>query len=234
MSASKQPSPSLIQVPSLFSIIEPGVYRSASPTGSQISFLSTLSLKTILSLTPEHPIKPLIAFTRGTHIDFIHIGTILWRPLTDWKPIRDEVVKTALEMMLDKRNHPLLILDPDPSQWHRRGMSAQDARVELCVHVGGSERSLGQRRGALHADGVEQYRSHSGPLKHRYSDEQYIEMFDPELINLPRKEYLPEWWIDPQAAEDEEEEEEDEKRGDENWEQAVDQIIASLESKEAG
>lgn len=35
-----------------------------------------------------------------------------WRPITDWKPIRDEVVKTALEMILDIRCHPILIIDP--------------------------------------------------------------------------------------------------------------------------
>jgi tyrosine-protein phosphatase SIW14 len=32
--------------------------------------------------------------------------------MTDWKPIRDELVKTTLETILDRRNHPLLIIDP--------------------------------------------------------------------------------------------------------------------------
>lgn len=42
----------------------------------------------------------------------LHIGTKLWRPIEDWKPIRDEIVKTALELMLDSRRHPLLLIDP--------------------------------------------------------------------------------------------------------------------------
>jgi hypothetical protein len=42
----------------------------------------------------------------------IHLGTILWKPLLDWKPIQDEVVKAALEMLLDTRNHPMLLIDP--------------------------------------------------------------------------------------------------------------------------
>lgn len=42
----------------------------------------------------------------------VHLGTILWGPLTDWKPIRDEVVKAALEILLDVRNHPVLLIDP--------------------------------------------------------------------------------------------------------------------------
>jgi tyrosine-protein phosphatase SIW14 len=40
------------------------------------------------------------------------LGTSLWAPLTDWKPIRDEIVKAALEVMLDTRNHPVLLVDP--------------------------------------------------------------------------------------------------------------------------
>lgn len=34
--ASKQPSNTLIQVPARFSIVEPGVYRSATPTAAQV------------------------------------------------------------------------------------------------------------------------------------------------------------------------------------------------------
>jgi len=36
----------------------------------------------------------------------------LWKPATDWKPIRDETVKAALEILLDVRNHPVLLIDP--------------------------------------------------------------------------------------------------------------------------
>lgn len=30
----------------------------------------------------------------------------------DWKPISDELVKASLEVLLDVRNHPLLLIDP--------------------------------------------------------------------------------------------------------------------------
>jgi tyrosine-protein phosphatase SIW14 len=32
--------------------------------------------------------------------------------LIDWKPIRDEIVKSALEIIMDTRNHPVLLIDP--------------------------------------------------------------------------------------------------------------------------
>jgi len=83
---SKQAGPALIHVPHLFSVVEPGVYRCASPTAAQVGapslpvhaeayikvpFLAQLNLKTIISLTPEHPIKPLLAFTKANNVDFV-------------------------------------------------------------------------------------------------------------------------------------------------------------------
>jgi hypothetical protein len=42
----------------------------------------------------------------------IHLGNTLFQPLTDWKPISDEIVKAALEIIVDVRSHPVLIVDP--------------------------------------------------------------------------------------------------------------------------
>ncbi|KAK1925796.1 protein-tyrosine phosphatase [Papiliotrema laurentii] len=174
----KNAGPALIQVPHLFSTVEPGVYRCASPTASQVPFLAQLNLRTIISLTPEHPIKPLLTFARSFNIEFIHLGVTGWRPITDWKPVREETVKAALEILLDIRNHPVLLIDP--LGIHQTG----------CVV--GALRTL---QGWNFASTLIEYRAHSGPTKHRYSDEQYIEMFDPDLINLPAREHLPLWFV---------------------------------------
>ncbi|EIW73459.1 hypothetical protein TREMEDRAFT_24323 [Tremella mesenterica DSM 1558] len=185
------PAPSqLIVLPIRFSVVEVGLYRCASPTASQIPYLSTLGLKTIISLTPEHPIKPLLTFAREKGIQFMHIGTTLWRPLSDWKPIRDEIVKSALEMILDMRYHPILLIDP--LGIHHTG----------CV-VG----ALRMMQGWNFASILVEYRAHSGPSKHRLSDEQYIEMFDPDTINIPPLECLP-CWFSPESGSDVSEDEE--------------------------
>ncbi|WOO77899.1 Putative tyrosine-protein phosphatase OCA1 [Vanrija pseudolonga] len=178
--ASKQPSNTLIQVPERFSIVEPGVYRSATPTAAQVSFLGSLGLRTIISLTAEHPIPALIHFTRTNHVDFIHLGTNLFQPLNDWKPIGDEIVKAALEIILDARSHPILVIDPVGI--HQTGI------VLGCLRV---------MQGWNFASALSEYRAHSGPTKHRYSDETYIELFDPDLINLPPSHCLPSWWAPP-------------------------------------
>ncbi|WWC62709.1 uncharacterized protein I303_105306 [Kwoniella dejecticola CBS 10117] len=184
---SKQPpAPSLIQVPNLFSIVEPGVHRCASPTPAQIPFLASLNLKTVVSLTPEHPIKPLLTFIRSSNIDFVHLGLTLWRPpTTDWKPVRDEVIKTALEKyILDVRSHPVLLIDPIGV--HQTGCLVGSLRI---------------MQGWNFASILVEYRAHAGS-KHRYADEQYIELFDPDLINLPSPQYRPSWWIPPSSADD--------------------------------
>lgn len=87
--SAKPSGPNLIHLPNLFSTIEPGVYRCASPTAHQVTsstrysslhsadpvaqvrFLATLNLRTIISLTPEHPIKPFLTFTRAAGIHFV-------------------------------------------------------------------------------------------------------------------------------------------------------------------
>lgn len=40
------------------------------------------------------------------------MGTTLFRPLGDWQPIADDIVKSALELILDVRCHPVLVIDP--------------------------------------------------------------------------------------------------------------------------
>ncbi|ODN77600.1 hypothetical protein L202_04767 [Cryptococcus amylolentus CBS 6039] len=172
-----QPQP-LIQLPALFSTVEPGVFRSASPNPAQVPFLASLGLKTVVSLTAEHPIKPLLQFVRDNGVDFVHLGLTQWRrPGTDWKPVRYEIIKTALESyVLDVRAHPVLIIDP------------------LGVHQTGClVGSLRMMQGWNFASALVEYRAHAGS-KHRYVDEQYIELFDPDLINLPQPQYRPSWW----------------------------------------
>ncbi|OCF30433.1 protein-tyrosine-phosphatase [Kwoniella heveanensis CBS 569] len=195
MSSKAASGPSLIHVPNLFSIVEPGVYRCASPTAAQIPYLASLSLKTIVSLTPEHPIKPLLTFTRGTGVDFIHLGLTLWRPYgTEWQPVRDEVVKTTLEKyVLDTRAHPVLLIDPIGV--HQTG----------CV-VG----ALRMIQGWNFASTLVEYRAHAGS-KHRYADEQYIELFDPDIVNLPPPQCRPQWWFDPSTSSASSSSEEDEE-----------------------
>lgn len=48
-----------------------------------------------------------------------------WRPLMDWRPIQDEVVKATLECLLDVRNHPILLIDPLVRPHHTHSSKTQ-------------------------------------------------------------------------------------------------------------
>ena len=41
----------------------------------QVPFLASLQLRTIISLTPEFPVRQLVAFTRSSGIDFVSAQT---------------------------------------------------------------------------------------------------------------------------------------------------------------
>ncbi|KAL7415328.1 tyrosine phosphatase family-domain-containing protein [Mrakia frigida] len=183
-----------LSVPSRFGIVQQGVFRSNTPLPNQIPFLKTLGLKTILSLTPEASHPTLSTFYAQNGIEEIPLGMTLWQPyqMKDYRPISDQLVKETLEMILVKKIGPVLIIDP--------------SGIHLTGIIVGCLRKLQHWN---FASILVEYRSFAGPTKHRYSDEQYIEMFDTDLVNIPLD--PPEWFAEGERMWREEEEEAEEE-----------------------
>jgi len=40
----------------------------------------------------------------------MHLGVGEWMPQASWKPISEELIKDALEIILDVNNHPILVM----------------------------------------------------------------------------------------------------------------------------
>jgi tyrosine-protein phosphatase SIW14 len=40
----------------------------------------------------------------------MHLGVGVWMPEASWKPISEELIKYALEIVLDVTNHPILVM----------------------------------------------------------------------------------------------------------------------------
>jgi hypothetical protein len=40
----------------------------------------------------------------------MHLGVGEWMPQSSWKPISEELIKDALEIILDVNNHPILVM----------------------------------------------------------------------------------------------------------------------------
>jgi hypothetical protein len=56
----------------------------------------------------------------------------------DWRPVQDELIKDALEFVLDKRNLPCLVMDqsvPRRNWWWQRTLSSFSVACPLCNQI---------------------------------------------------------------------------------------------------
>lgn len=74
----------MVEPPLLFASVAPQIYRSATPTPANHSFLRTLQLRTILSLTAELPSPSLTSFCKKHGIRFLHFGLKRWGTEEDY------------------------------------------------------------------------------------------------------------------------------------------------------
>eukprot|EP00658_Telonema_sp_P-2_P009969 TRINITY_DN13724_c0_g1_i3.p1 TRINITY_DN13724_c0_g1~~TRINITY_DN13724_c0_g1_i3.p1 ORF type:complete len:219 (+),score=57.37 TRINITY_DN13724_c0_g1_i3:231-887(+) len=160
--------------PDKFSMVEDGVYRSNAITAANFDFIKRLGLRTVVLLSPEMPLRALTDFLKHQSVQLIELGLRIWSP--DSKAVSEEMVKEALEFVLDASCHPLLIMCS--SGVHRTGV------------VFGCLRRL--ERWSVSAV-IEEYRSFASDETARYINEQFIDCFDLDLVHLP--EHLPEWWL---------------------------------------
>lgn len=110
--------------PFFFGTVESLVYRSNICTSSSFEFLKHLNLNTILYLhSPEDHhdsrLSPaLTEFITENDITCLHLGANVdpadarssGSSTKHWKPISEDIVKEAIESMLDRSNHPILIM----------------------------------------------------------------------------------------------------------------------------
>eukprot|EP00040_Diaphanoeca_grandis_P005076 m.31273 g.31273 ORF g.31273 m.31273 type:complete len:181 (-) comp16430_c0_seq2:13-555(-) len=151
--------------PLLFGIVEAGLYRTDIPKLDSFPYLRELKLKTALILTPEKPLKEIVEFFKEAGIDLVHLGLTAAEP-TNWKPVSEELVKESLDLLLNPAVRPAIIMCP--SGIHQTGVVVgclrrlQNWSVSACLH---------------------EYRMFAGS-KAREMAEQFIELFDPDLIAM--------------------------------------------------
>lgn len=97
--------------PEHFGIVESGVYRSNVPHADNFTFIKLLKLKSVILLSAEVPTRVVSTFFEENSVVVRHLGLKTWRPEVSWKPMSEELVKEALEFVLDVRNHPIVICD---------------------------------------------------------------------------------------------------------------------------
>lgn len=150
-----------------FAMVHRGVYRSGYPTKKNFAFLRRLGIRTVVYLCPEPYPEANRKFLRSIGARLMQFG--LAGNKEPYVDIPDEslVVTSALKIVSDPANHPVLIHCNKGK--HRTG----------CV-VGCFRRT---QRWAL-TSVVEEYRRYSAP-KNRFMDEQFIELWNPRMMELP-------------------------------------------------
>lgn len=172
--------------PESFGIVEQQVYRSNLPNPMNFSFLKQLSLKTVLLLSQEIPTRLVTQFFDDNGIQLVHLGLRQYKPAEAfWRPCPDDLVKDALELVLQKSAHPILVCDA--SGIHTVG-----------VVVGCLRKLLNWNLNSI----VNEYRSFAA-TKTRYVDEQFIELFDVDLLHVPNDQDAPTWFSMWRAMEEE-------------------------------
>ncbi|KAJ3398828.1 hypothetical protein HDV05_002295, partial [Chytridiales sp. JEL 0842] len=163
--------------PEVFGIVEPTLYRSSTPDPTHYTYLRTLHLRTILLLSPEAPPRALLSFLEDSGIKIHHLGLNSWRGHQQgWKPVSEEMVKEGLQFVLNRENHPTMVMCT--SGLHETG-----------TFIGCLRKLQGWDFNSI----VVEYRFYAAN-KSRYFNEQFIELFDLDLITLPRN--LPTWMQD--------------------------------------
>ncbi|XP_076924083.1 inositol diphosphatase DSP1-like [Bidens hawaiensis] len=90
-----------------FAMVDHGIYRSSFPDSVNFSFLTALGLRSIVYLCPEKYPDNNLEFLKSNRIQLFHFaieGTK--EPYID---IPEDTIREALKVVIDVRNHPLLI-----------------------------------------------------------------------------------------------------------------------------
>ncbi|CAH0002055.1 unnamed protein product [Clonostachys byssicola] len=99
-------SPPLAGRPNNFGMVIPGVYRSSYPKAQDFEYLRGLKLKTLVTLVKKDEIdQDLVSFAASNDIHQV----VFNMKGTKKESIPLQTMKSILEVVLDRRNHPLLI-----------------------------------------------------------------------------------------------------------------------------
>ncbi|ODQ52992.1 protein-tyrosine phosphatase [Saitoella complicata NRRL Y-17804] len=178
--------------PDLFSpVVAPHIYRSGPLQPLNRPFLTPLNLRTIILLHAD-PTRTLQAYAAEQGIRLVQLGEAGWKPGDDgegdeggWRVMGEDVVREGIRQVLDRRNHPVLVID--------------SSGIQETGTLFGILRKL---QHWSFASIVIEYRLFAGPNA-RYVNEQYIEIFDLGTLEID-EEHLPEWWVEQEKMWEEE------------------------------
>ena len=151
--------------PDQYGLVESQVYRSAFLTPASFDFINLLNLRTVVNLSQEVPVRAVLSFFQENNITLENVGLQVWTSMA-FAPITQELIKEALQYVLDESRHPLLLMSS--SGTHQVG-----------VLVGCLRRQQGWNLASI----LDEYRSFASPSA-RLNCEQFIELWDTVPLRL--------------------------------------------------
>mmetsp|Transcript_17451 Transcript_17451/g.28181 ORF Transcript_17451/g.28181 Transcript_17451/m.28181 type:complete len:168 (-) Transcript_17451:1475-1978(-) len=156
-----------------YGLVESDLHRSGQPNELNFRFIETLGLKTVIYLSPDDPDMVYMHFLKDRNIQLIHLGAND-TTRSSWAPMSEETVLESLRNILDNSNYPLHVVDHQGI--HRTGT------VLGCLRKA--------QRWSLTSI-FDEYRRYGGS-KVRLANEQFIELFDTDLVAVPAE--PPKWF----------------------------------------
>jgi len=174
--------------PRAFAVAEPRLFRSSAFSKEHFPFVKLLRLRTILYLSSEEPPHAISDFCNEEEVTFLNPAASQRYNAGDWSPLRGDLARISLQILLDATRLPLMIICLSGVQ--------QTGALVGCLRKlqGWSLTSI-----------VEEHRRFC-EVSSWSLIEHFIEMFDVDVVTFPKT--LPEWFLDDLAMLREEEVEE--------------------------
>eukprot|EP01028_Stygiella_incarcerata_P001723 TRINITY_DN1317_c0_g1_i1.p1 TRINITY_DN1317_c0_g1~~TRINITY_DN1317_c0_g1_i1.p1 ORF type:complete len:167 (+),score=30.61 TRINITY_DN1317_c0_g1_i1:56-556(+) len=164
---------STIYIPPVnFGHVEVGLFRSGHPSELNFPFLETLHLKKIIFLAPDAPSETFLEFAEEQGIEIIHVGKLCKQGIT-WGPLTEEAVVVSLKHLLDVSSYPAAVM-------------CKLGRHRTGTLIGCLRKLQGWDLTSI----LQEYKRYAGS-KYRLENEQFIELFDIDLVQIPRE--CPPW-----------------------------------------
>ncbi|CAH1420377.1 unnamed protein product [Lactuca virosa] len=143
-----------------FAVVDDGIFRSGFPDTTNLSFLKTLGLRSIIYLCPEPYPEENLEFLNANAIQLHQLGIQKSKDHNPIMEIQEGKIRDALKALMDPKNRPVLIHCKRGK--HRTG----------CL-VGCFRKLQNWCMSAIH----EEYKHFAGD-KSRVSDQKFLETFD--------------------------------------------------------
>ncbi|CBK24644.2 uncharacterized protein [Blastocystis hominis] len=152
--------------PKLFDCVSPGVYRSNRFSKENFSFIEAIGLKYIVYVGNNDVGDEIEKFAESHSITLISLFDVHPVLPDDWKPISDDTVKRALEIVKNPKNFPVLLM-------------CKDGIGKTGTVVG----CLRRLQNWCFTSIIQEYRRLASSSSNVTAAELYIELFTPELVN---------------------------------------------------